>query len=68
MRLKTTAFMVLLIFTASAFTVTLTLSELVNESPLVSGSPPVCLVIDDFGRRPFLCGDGCGGGPGGGGD
>ena len=59
--------MFLLIFATSAFTGTLTLSELVNESPLVSESPQVCLVIDDFGRRPFLVGDGCGGGPGGGG-
>ena len=62
MRMRTVACLALLIFAANAFTVTLTLPELVEESP------PRYLFIDDFGRIPFLLGDGVGGGPGGGGD
>ncbi len=61
MRMRTVACLALLIFAANAFTVTLTLPELVEN-------PSFDPFVDDFGRIPFLFGDGVGGGCGGGGD
>lgn len=61
MRVKTVAFMVLLIFTASAFAIT-SATLLIAENPDIDTTPV------DFGGGPVQPCDPIGGGPGPGGD